>query len=132
MKKILCVDDDNDILNCFRSTLTMKGYEVFTTSDPKQVAELLGDHEVDLLMLDVCMPEKDGFMVFREMKKKNPKLPVLFVTAYPKSFTMKSDDVVQMWMRDFADGNTDILYKPFSVDILYEKIESLIGKAEGS
>jgi FixJ family two-component response regulator len=81
-------------------------------------------------MLDVRMPQTDGFMIFKELKKQDRKLPVLFVTAYPKSFTMKSDEMVELWTRDFIDGNTDILYKPFNVEILYEKVESLIGRTD--
>ena len=52
---------------------------------------------------------------------------MLFVTAYPGSFNMKSQEMVDMWQSEFADGMTDILYKPFDIDVLYEKVEGLIG-----
>lgn len=127
MRKILSVDDDPKILSAFQAALKQKGYEVFITSDPNEVAEILKNHEIDLVMLDVKMPQKSGFDIFRELKKKYQSLPVLFITAYPKSFSMRSDEIVKMWQEDFADGNTDIMYKPFNVEALYQKVEGLIG-----
>ena len=52
---------------------------------------------------------------------------MLFVTAYPKSFSVRNEDMLKMWKQDFADGETDIMYKPFTLDVLYQKIEGLIG-----
>ena len=130
MRKILSVDDDPRVLKAFESTLKQKGYEVFITTNPLEVAGILAANEIDLIMLDIRMPQKNGFEIFKELKKKYAKLPVLFVTAYPKSFTLRSDDMVRMWENDFADGQTDILYKPFTLDSLYEKVEGLIGRAD--
>ncbi len=127
MRKILSVDDDPHILGAFESALKQKGYEVFITTNPGEVARILDEHVINLVMLDIHMPQKNGFEVFKEVKKKYKHLPVLFVTAYPKSFSMRSDDMVGMWKDDFADGNTDIMYKPFTLDSLYEKVEGLIG-----
>ena len=130
MKKILSVDDDPKILKAIESAIQQKGYGVLTTTDPNEVGKLLSENDVDLVMLDVRMPKKSGFEIFRELKKKNPKLKVLFVTAYPKSFSVRNEDMLKMWKQDFADGETDILYKPFTLDVLSEKIEGLIGPAD--
>jgi DNA-binding response OmpR family regulator len=127
LKRILSIDDDPKILKAFESAIQQKGYEILTSTDPNDGAKLLGEQSFDLVMLDVRMPEKSGFDVFRELKKKNPKLKVLFVTAYPKSFSVRNDDMLKMWKQDFADGETDIMYKPFALDVLYQKIEGLIG-----
>ena len=130
MKKILSVDDDPKILKAFESAIQQKGYEILITTDPNEVGKILGENNIDLVMLDVRMPQKSGFDVFRELKKRTPKLKVLFVTAYPKSFSVRNDDMLKMWKQDFADGETDIMYKPFTLDVLYEKIEGLIGPAD--
>jgi DNA-binding response OmpR family regulator len=130
LRKILSVDDDPNILQVFTAALEQKGYKVFVTSNPDEVANILTQNEIDLVMLDVCMPVKNGFEIFQELKKKYNNLPVLFVTAYPKSFSLRSDEMVKMWQHEFADGQTDIMYKPFTVDALYEKVEGLIGLAE--
>ena len=129
---ILSVDDDPRILKAFEAALQQKGYRVFITTDPTKVAEVINDNKIDLVMLDVHMPEKNGIEVFKELKKKYQSLPVLFVTAYPKSFSLHSQEMVRMWENEFADGETDILYKPFGVDALYQKVEGLIGSGDES
>ncbi len=128
MKNILSVDDDPRILLCYKTMLNDRGYEVFTTTDPLKVSDLLKKHEFDLIMLDVRMPKKDGFQIFKELKEKYSQVPVLFVTAYQKSFSLNSDNMLDMWRNEFADGNTDILYKPFDMDTLYDKVDALLGE----
>ncbi len=127
MKKILSVDDDPNILHAYEVAVGQKGYEILTTTDPTAVEGLLRDNDVDLIMLDIHMPQKSGLDIFRELKKTHPKLKVLFITAYPKTFTVSNDDIYKMWTQNFADGETDIMYKPFVLSVLYEKIEGLIG-----
>jgi len=127
LRKILSVDDDPKVLAAFQAALKQRGYEVFITTKPDEVTRILNEHDIDLVMLDIRMPEKDGFQIFQELKKKYEKIPALFITAYPKSFTMHSQGMIDMWTKSFADGNTDIMYKPFTLDLLYEKVEGLIG-----
>lgn len=127
MKTILSVDDDATILGCFRDVLVEKGYRVVTTDDPTAVPGILDAQKIDLLTLDIHMPQKDGLAVFEDLKKKNRILPVLFVTAYPGSFAVTSDRMMTIWKDYFGDGNADILYKPFTVENLYKKVELLIG-----
>ncbi len=127
--KILSIDDEPAILRCLAAALGSKGYELKTTSDPDEGIKMLKeDKSICLAMLDVKMPKKSGFEIYREIMDFR-KLPVLFVTAYPGSFNGKSDEVVEMWKNQFADGTTDIIYKPFELPVLYEKVEGLIGGA---
>ena len=130
MRKILSVDDDDSILRCYKKALDAKGYQAFVTSNPLEVSQILQDHKLDLVMLDICMPKRSGFDIFKELKQKYEHLPVLFVTAYPGSFNMESQEMVDLWQNEFADGITDILYKPFDIDVLYEKVEGLIGPSQ--
>ncbi len=130
MKKILAIDDQPAILMCLEKALESKGYQLIVTSDPEEGARMLKeDMSINLALLDIRMPKKDGFEIYREVREHR-KLPVLFVTAFQKSFTTNSDDVVEMWQKEFADGTTDIIYKPFSLNLLFEKVEGLIGTAE--
>jgi len=130
MKRILSVDDEAAILRCFEKALKMKGYQVTTTSDPHEALRIIREEDVDLITLDVRMPAMSGFEIYEQLKTKKGPVPVLFVTAYPASFTAESDAVVRMWTEQFAEGLTDILYKPFDVDTLIEKVEGLIGTSE--
>ena len=127
MKKLLSIDDEPLMLQCLYHALKSHGYELITTNDPDEGIRIVRENpDIVLALLDVRMPRKNGFDTYNEIRAIR-KIPVLFVTAYPKSFTPQSDDVVQMWENEFADGTTDIIYKPFDLDSLYEKVEGLIG-----
>ena len=130
MKQILSIDDDPAILKCFERALQRAGYEICVTRDPHEGLQWLKERDdICLAMLDIKMPGLSGFDVYREFRKVR-KLPALFVTAYPRSFNMESDDVVEMWQDEFADGTTDIIYKPFDLATLFEKVAGLIGTAD--
>jgi len=128
-KKIIFIDDEPAILKCVQQALTERGYKLLTTSDPDEGIRMLrNDPDLCLALLDIHMPKKNGFDIYREVRQFR-KIPVLFVTAFPGSFTAKSDQLVAMWEGEFADGTTDIIYKPFALPTLFEKVEGLIGKA---
>ena len=130
MKKIMAIDDEASVLTCLQNVLQARGYEIITSNDPEEGTKtLLNDETIILALLDVKMPKKDGFEIYRELRSTR-KIPVLFVTAYPRFFNADSEAIVEMWNSEFADGTTDIVYKPFNLDSLYEKVESLIGPPE--
>jgi CheY-like chemotaxis protein len=129
-KKILSIDDEPAVLKCIEKALRSKHYEIVTVSDPYKGLEMLkGKHSFDLLLLDVKMPGKSGFDIYREIGKIC-NIPVLFVTAYPDVFNAESKTFEEMWRNQFAAGLTDIIYKPFDLDTFFEKVEGLIGKAK--
>ncbi len=124
---ILSVDDEPELLKCFQDALQFRGYRVLTTTNPDEGVRLARETAgLALLLLDIKMPGKNGFEVYREIRAFRP-LPVLFITAYPRSFTRDSDDVSDLWQKEFADGTTDILYKPFELTTLFSKVAGLIG-----
>ncbi len=131
VKRILVVDDDEQILKILDAALRKRGYEPVIEAEPLAVVELLRDQPFDLVMLDINMPRKDGFEIYADIKQWRRELPVLFITGYTESFSMRSARVIRLWTHEFADGNTDVLYKPFKLDVLYEKIEGLIGSPAG-
>jgi DNA-binding response OmpR family regulator len=130
MKKIVSIDDEPAMLSCLSNALQSKGYELIITSDPEEGLKILQDRDdICLAMLDVRMPKISGFDIFKEIRKTK-KLPVLFVTAYPRWFNAESEEIAQMWQSEFADGTTDMIYKPFDLDALFEKVEGLVGEAQ--
>ena len=129
MKRILCVDDEIAMLRCYKTALGTHGYETICISDPNEVMAALREEAIDLVLLDVRMPGLSGIDVYNELRKNN-SVPVLFVTAFHRSFSMDSEPMLQMWQEEFAEGTTDILYKPFDLGELHNKIEALIGPAE--
>lgn len=127
MKRILSIDDEPMILECIKEALSREGYAVEVTSDPDEGLRLLKERDdIDLALLDIRMPGRSGFDIYREYRKAK-KIPAIFVTAYPASFHAGLDEVVEMWRTEFAEGETDIVYKPFDLTTLFDKIDALIG-----
>ena len=82
-KRILVVDDDENILNLEKTILEQKGFEVTAATGGAEALRLLAEKSFDLVLLDVMMPELDGFTVCRKIKE-DPRckdLPVIFLTA---------------------------------------------------
>lgn len=131
MKKlIVAVDDQEAILQCIRNIVTTAGYNFEGVTEPTRLFELINSREnISLIILDVKMPKMDGFELYRAIRKIK-KIPTLFITAHQKSFSLKVHDVIRLWQEEFADGTTDILYKPFDTTTFMEKVRGLIGSAE--
>lgn len=129
MKNILLVDDDAAIIKYMKNVLEKKGYEVHAINNPMQVTAFMQEYRMDLVVLDVDMPEKSGLEVFDELKMAYQEFPVLFVTGHPEQFNVDTQEKLDRWQVGFADGLTDILGKPFEVQDLYDKVEALIGQA---
>lgn len=127
-KSILAIDDDPAVLETLERLLQKKGYHVFATSDSKDAFKVIKSHNIDLVVLDVQMPEKDGFEVYREIKEYQ-NIPVLFATGHPNAFAVGSQASVDLLQNEFITGKTDIIYKPFDFETLCEKVESLIGSS---
>ena len=128
MKSILAVDDDRWILETLTDALTTKGYEVLTSSSADDALGVLHSRTVDLVLIDLQMPGKDGFELYRELFAVQD-VPVLFVSGCSHSFSPKSAGFTDLWTHQFSLGQTDILYKPFRLVSLFEKVEALIGEA---
>lgn len=130
MKKIVSIDDEPAMLACMSQALKSKGYELIITSDPEEGLKILQERDdVALAMLDVRMPKISGFDIFKQLRSTK-KTPVLFVTAYPRWFNADSEEIAEMWQSEFAEGTTDMIYKPFDLDSLFEKVEGLVGEPE--
>ncbi len=130
MRKILAIDDEPPVLRCLETVLESRGYKLEVFDDPVEgLRKAKEDPDVVLLLLDVKMPGMNGFDLYKDLLRSR-QMPVLFVTAYPRSFNAKSEDVAHMWQEHFAAGTTDILYKPFDLEVLFEKVEGLIGPAD--
>ena len=129
MKRVLAVDDERGILQTLTDALTAKGFEVVTTDQAESAIGLFRDQTFDLVLLDLHMPGKSGFDLYREFASMR-EVPVLFVSGYPRSFSPTSPGFADLWTGQFALGRTDILYKPFTLSALFEKVEALVGSAE--
>ncbi|MBN1670353.1 MAG: PAS domain-containing protein [Kiritimatiellae bacterium] len=129
VKTILAVDDDPGVLATIRETLTRKGYNCVAISDPDECFAVLTKNSIDLVVLDVQMPGKDGYEVYREIKDFR-NVPVLFVTGYASAVAPDTPSEVDFLQKEFITGQTDIIYKPFNINTLCDKVEALIGETE--
>jgi DNA-binding response OmpR family regulator len=123
MARIVVADDDPDVRRVLSVILTGEGHTVLPVADGDAALELLAREAPDLLILDVMMPKKDGFMVMKEMKsariRDNTK--VLLLTAR----TAESD-----WLRGYKLGADEYLTKPFENDEFVGAVEALLSMSK--
>jgi DNA-binding response OmpR family regulator len=119
MGRIAVCDDAEDIRRLLKVILTQEGHSVTSVADGDALLELLVKEPPDLVVLDVMMPKKDGFMVLKEMKSKGVRdsTKVLLLTAR----TAESD-----WLRGYKLGADQYLTKPFDIQELTAAIETLL------
>ena len=125
-KKILIVDDDSDFVEAITLILRPKKFEVVTAYNGKEGIEKVKSERPDLVVLDVMMPEKDGYSVCKELKS-DPKwshIPVLLLTAVV-SHVPTTRFTQQMGMETEAD---DYIDKPVEPEVLVKRIEALLAK----
>lgn len=114
-KRILVVDDELAIIKILKIKLRVSGYDVVTALDGQQALDLVRSESPDLMVLDVIMPNKDGFEALRELRMHS-QLPVIVCSARPENA-----------QRAYELGANDFLPKPFDVDDLVRRVNSLLG-----
>jgi len=121
MKKIMVVDDDKEFTNLYREFLTMVGFEAICENQSSKAVELANATKPDLFILDLMMPEPDGFKLCRMLRKNENfmRTPIIIVTA------LNNEDSKLVAL---GAGANDFLTKPFHIDELKSKINSLLGK----
>ncbi len=125
-KKILIVDDDPDFVEAVTMILRPKKFEVVTAYNGKEGLEKVKAERPDLVVLDVMMPEKDGYSVCKELKS-DPKwnhIPILLLTGVV-SHIPTTRYTQEMGMETEAD---DYLDKPVEPEALVKRIEVLLSK----
>lgn len=80
--KILVVDDEQDVLDLLRDLFTKKNYQVECASSGKLTLEIVSKSKPDVVLLDIKMPEMDGIQTLEAIKKKDPSIDVVMLTAY--------------------------------------------------
>ncbi len=116
-KRVLVVDDEPNIVDILRFNLEREGYEVLTAEDGVQGLEMARSSDPDLILLDVMMPEMDGFQVCREIRKADKLTPIIMLTAREE----ETDRVMGLEL-----GADDYVSKPFSVRELMARVRTNI------
>ena len=120
MQKLVVIDDDVDTLEVFTAYLSLKEFDVAGQgNNGKEAVELFEKHKPDVVLMDVMMPEYDGFYGLQKIKELNPEAKVIMVTADLTDSTFKK-------LQDL--GATEILYKPYEIEDVVKTINKIFSK----
>lgn len=120
--RVLYVEDEPFLGKIVQESLTSRQFEVFWVTDGADVMAAFQQFQPDICVLDVMLPNRDGFSLGKEIRLLRPEIPIIFLTA--KSQT---EDVLQ----GFDSGGNDYLRKPFSQEELIVRIKNLVQLAKG-
>ncbi len=124
MYKILLVEDDSDIREMISDYFLAKSegnINIDTATDGQQGVEKAYENTYDLLLLDIMLPELDGFEICKEIRKDSD-VPIIFITARASQTDM---------LRGYGLGCDDYIIKPFPLPVLFEKVNALIKRSKG-
>jgi DNA-binding response OmpR family regulator len=117
--RILYVEDELFLGKIVRESLESRGYEVLMVNDGGQVLDTFLRIRPDVCVLDVMLPNKDGFEIAEEIRNLNTEVPIIFLTA-----KTQTEDLV----KGFSLGGNDYVKKPFSMEELIARIENAMRK----
>ena len=117
MTSVIVVDDDRDTVEVFCEYLAIKNIQVLGRGyDGKAAVELYKEHKPDIVLLDVMMPDFDGFYGLEQIRKHDPNAKIIMVTADLTSDTEKK--LVEL-------KASAMIYKPYEIDSVIETIEKV-------
>ncbi|MFT7618705.1 MAG: DNA-binding response OmpR family regulator [Planctomycetota bacterium] len=118
--RVLVVEDDEAIRQGLVDALTFAGYDVCQASDGEAGLLAATSGDIDLVLLDVLMPKRDGFSVLSELRARRGSLPVIMLTARGE----EADRI-----RGLRDGADDYVVKPFSADELLARVDAVLRRS---
>jgi two-component system, OmpR family, response regulator len=120
---VLVIEDDNRIASLVDRALTEDGHNVAVSDNGREGAEMLLSGRFDAALLDILLPEMDGFEVLRQIRTKHCKTPILVLTAV---------DAVPKIVEAFDLGADDYLVKPFILEILLARVGAIARRIASS
>lgn len=115
--RILLAEDDKNLGELLKTYLEAKGYPTVLTANGEEAYEAFVKENFNFCILDIMMPLKDGFTLAREIRKRDKKMPILFLSA--KSM---QDDI----LKGFQIGADDYITKPFSMEVLLMRMNAIL------
>ncbi|MEI6505859.1 MAG: response regulator [Planctomycetota bacterium] len=117
-KRILLVDDDAEIVESMRTVLESRGYQILVARDGNQGLVLAEGEAPDLVVLDMMMPKRSGFLVLEKLRRSRPNpIRVIMITANEGSRHKAYAEML---------GVDDYIRKPFAMDRLLESVDRLL------
>ncbi|MGL5860301.1 MAG: response regulator transcription factor, partial [Phycicoccus sp.] len=123
--RVLLVEDEDPMREMLTAALRHEGFEVLATGSGREAVDLVRVDSPDVVVLDVNLPDIDGFTVCRRLRQSGADLPVLFLTARDARADLRAG---------FGEGADDYLTKPFSLEELALRLRALTrrGRVSGS
>ena len=119
-ERLLLVDDEDNLRSMLQAALRHNGFDVTSAPDGRSALALAASEKPDLLVLDVMLPDVDGFEVCRRLRADGSRVPVLFLTAR---------DATEDKVRGLTLGGDDYLVKPFSLEELVARVEAVLRRS---
>lgn len=119
-KLIAIVDDEKKIRDMIKSYLHNEGYEIIEAKDGMEALQLIENYSIELMLLDVMMPQMDGLQVLRDIRMNRKKLPIIMLTA-------KSEEIDMLLGLEM--GADDYMTKPFSMRELAARIKAVLRRS---
>ncbi|HEY5156498.1 MAG TPA: response regulator [Anaerolineales bacterium] len=125
-KKILCIEDEPEMIDLIRLILSRRGFEIYGANGGKEGLAFIRKDHPDLVLLDLMMPQMDGWEVYQQMKadQATKDIPVIVVTAKAQSI----DKVLGLHIAKVDDYIT----KPFSPQELLASVDKVLGPKKGA
>jgi Response regulators consisting of a CheY-like receiver domain and a winged-helix DNA-binding domain len=123
-KVILCIEDEQEMIDLIRLILSRRGFEILGANGGKEGLEMIRKNHPDLVLLDLMMPEMDGWEVYQQMKadETTRDIPVIVVTAKAQSI----DKVLGLHIAKVDD----YIAKPFSPQELLASVDTVLGRKQ--
>jgi len=118
---LLYVEDDESLSFVTRDNLELQGYRITYCADGASAMQKIKEDQFDLCILDVMLPDVDGFMIAQEIRKTNVEVPIIFLTAR----SLKEDKIHGLKL-----GADDYMTKPFSIEELLLKIQVFLKRSK--
>jgi len=120
--RLLVVEDEPNIRELLATSLRFAGFEVHVAADGATALKQAAEHEPDLVVLDVMLPDMDGFTVTRKLRGSGRLLPIVFVTAR---------DSLDDKIKGLTVGGDDYVTKPFSLEEVIARIRAVLRRTRG-
>lgn len=121
LMRILLVEDEESIREAVRLNLELEGYEVVATANGKKALDYIKGQHFDLLLLDVMLPDLDGFSITEQVRLSDNEIPILLLTA---------KDMAQDRITGLKKGADDYLTKPFNLEELLLRVSNLLRRSQ--
>ena len=123
MARLLITDDEPKIREMIRKYAEHEGHTVFEAADGMDAVEKCRTDTFDLIVMDVMMPNLDGFSAVREIRREDPRVPVIMLTALGQEYDR---------IHGFDLGVDDYVVKPFSIRELMMRIQAILKRTQGA